>query len=143
MQRFKPAFDLTLSKYLPHMQRLSKALECTSSEIPILQRPLTRRSVTGAITSVFGWAINRNRPARLVASPIAAFSSVTPSRMRSPDARGNADARLERNTRSRGAYGVDDGEPSAHRPLGIVLMRSRIPKVSEHPIAEMLRHHAI
>jgi hypothetical protein len=35
------------------------------------------------------------------------------------------------------------GEPSAHRLLGIVLMRSRIPKISEHPIAEILRYHAI
>src|SRR5262245_21432375 len=146
MQRVKSALDLTQSKYLPHVQRFSKALECISSEIAILEK--------AAHKAMRNWCDHHRVRLGDRLQPRGKVSGFADCRVLLRHAfahevadhgyaGGNADAGLERNTGSRGAYAVDDGEPSAHRPLGIVLMRSRIPKVSEHPIAEILRHHAI
>jgi hypothetical protein len=33
---------------------------------------------------------------------------------------------------------VDDGKSGAHRPLGIVLVRSRITEIDQHPVAHVL-----
>ena len=38
MRCVKSALDLAQSKYLPHMQRFSKPLERTSSEIPVFEK---------------------------------------------------------------------------------------------------------
>ena len=37
---------------------------------------------------------------------------------------------------------IEDGEPGAHSPLGVVLVRGGIAEIGEHAIAQILRDHA-
>ena len=146
MQRVEPALDPTQSEHLSHMQRFGEALERMSSEISVLimaahKAMRGRRDYHGVRLS------DRLQPCGKVGG-LANCCML----LRHPlvheiadhdDARGNADAHLERNTSNRNGYAIDDGEASAHCPFGIVFMRSWVPKISKHPIAKVLRHHAI
>ena len=57
---------------------------------------------------------------------------------------GDADARLQGHARSglQRADRIEDGEPRAHRALGVVLVCGRIAEIGEHAIAQILRDHA-
>ena len=53
------------------------------------------------------------------------------------EAASNAEAHVHWLGRGESADGIDDGEPGADRPLGIVLVRLRVAKINEHAIAHI------
>ena len=60
----------------------------------------------------------------------------------------NADTNGERDSARRlsrveGSNGIDDGQPSAHRPLGIVLVRQWVAEVNQEAVAQVLRDVAL
>ncbi len=53
-------------------------------------------------------------------------------------AAGDAEPHIQRLRRRDPADRVDDGEPGAHRPLGVVLMRLRVAEIDQHAVAHVL-----
>ena len=45
---------------------------------------------------------------------------------------------IQRLRRCKPADCVDDGEPGAHRPLGVVFMRLGVAEINQHPVAHVL-----
>src|SRR5262249_20317569 len=98
------------------------------------------------MTSELGSAIACRRATRLVVSPIAAFSWLTPSRTRSPTTTSRADgnAGLHRHICGglQGPDGLEDGKSGKDCPLCIVLLCCRITEIRKHPVTQVLRDHA-
>ena len=96
---------------------------------------------------VFGSASDCRRAARLVVSPIAAFSCVTPSRTRSPttttpEAMPMRACRVDARSRLQLRDSIEDREAGAHRSLRVIFVRRGIAEIGEHAVAEVLRDHA-
>jgi len=50
---------------------------------------------------------------------------------------GNPEPHSQLFRRGQAADRLDDGEPGAHRPLGVVLMRLGIAEIDQHPVAHI------
>jgi hypothetical protein len=148
MLRLEPALDLAPSEYLPHMHWHGKALERLSAEIAIFeQRPdqpmrlgrddhcvrvgerLQARCEVGCLTD------------RRILLGYPFPNKITHHQHTGCD----TDACLQLNAAGemQCANDIENGKPAPHRSFGIILMRSGISKIREHPVTEILRNHAV
>ena len=74
----------------------------------------------------------------LIARPRCRFPG--PDRVYHRETGGDAYSYLKRLRRPNTGHGIDQGEPGAHRALGVVLVRGRIAEERQDAIAHVARH---
>jgi hypothetical protein len=143
MQCFEPAFDSACPQRQPGAHRLGETFKLSGAEVPQL------KEIAKKPARCFGndnriWLGNPLQTRGEVWCLADDFAFYTQSGLIAYDDQpgGDTNTGLQQSRRFYCAQGCDHLEARAYRSLGVVLVGLGVAKVSEHAIAQILRHEA-
>jgi hypothetical protein len=146
MQRLEPAFDGALAKHLIGVHRLRNAFRLDRAEIAALEQIAEQQPCLWPNHDRAGFCdtLQAGGEVRRLAHDAALLAFTGGDQVADDNLPGaNADANSQRIGRLEPPDSVNESQAGPHRLLGVVLVRLRVAKVNQHPIAHVLGDKAV
>jgi hypothetical protein len=148
VHRFEATLHAARSENLPNRHRLRQALHHNRTEIAVVEMPpgeSARARADQHCPRIRQRLQARGEVWRLPDDGLLRCGPINQELADNDSARRDADANLQRDISADPEIrdGVNESEPGAYALFRIILLRSRIAKISEHAVAHVARDHAL